>query len=239
MASIATLYPPPPPTGSSISETTNLRTENDSDSSSWPPKSEFLQSRVTSINPTESTKQSFQRRRSSAFTEVGLQGNDAIIDARLRRNSRPKLQVRFRSKVDVLEPEVIWSQDPYEEIQEMPPYFPTLPRLLFLAFVVALILPSLGHSPFLKAGITPIGAKAGPVHVKQPKERRSIPPPVKRQNDPTNICKRWSGQSALVNGTLYYYGGRLTTSATQTSNEWSMYIEQYGNAILTHTQTMT
>jgi hypothetical protein len=44
----------------------------------------------------------------------------------------------------------------------------------------------------------------------------------KRDNSPTNVCKRWSQQSAIVNGTLYLYGGRATLSPGQTSNEWSM-----------------
>ena len=35
------------------------------------------------------------------------------------------------------------------------------------------------------------------------------------------VCKRWAGQSAVVNGTLYYFGGRATSSSDQTSNTWS------------------
>ncbi|KAB8336988.1 hypothetical protein FH972_021292 [Carpinus fangiana] len=42
-----------------------------------------------------------------------------------------------------------------------------------------------------------------------------------RQNDPTDYCKKWSQQSALVNGTLYLYGGRAITDPSQTSDEWS------------------
>jgi hypothetical protein len=44
---------------------------------------------------------------------------------------------------------------------------------------------------------------------------------IRRANSPTDICKRWSQQSAVVKGTLYLYGGRATTSATQTSNTWN------------------
>lgn len=158
------------------------------------------------------------RRRSSAFVETGLEGEDAVVDAKLRRDSRPKLQVRFRSKVDVHEPEVVnWQPEPYENVEEMPAYFPTLPRLIFLLFCAALILPSLGNSPLLKNGITPIGAKAGPVGVRTPSEPRTLP--EKRQD--TEVCKRWSGQSAVVNGTFYYYGGRTLSSSTQTADTWS------------------
>lgn len=157
------------------------------------------------------------RRRSSAFFESGLLGDDSLVDARLRRNSRPRV-VRFRSKVEVVEPEPV----PIPEsdiVDEMPPYFPTLGRLLFFALVIAIVLPSLGNSPLLQAGIGPIGAKAGPVAVKS-ETYKSLP--QKRQDSSTDICKRWSGQSAVVNGTIYYYGGRATSSSEQTSDTWSM-----------------
>jgi hypothetical protein len=159
-----------------------------------------------------------QQRRSSAFFEDGLRGEDAIIDAKVRRNSRPKLQVRFRSKVEIHEADAIdWTPEPEPRVEQMPSYFPTLDRLLFLAFCIALILPSLGNSPLLKAGVSPIGAKAGPVSIPIESKVKSLP--SKRQD--TSVCKRWAGQSALVNGTLYYYGGRSTTSADQTSDTWS------------------
>jgi hypothetical protein len=47
----------------------------------------------------------------------------------------------------------------------------------------------------------------------------------KRANSPTDICKRWSQQSAIINGTLYLYGGRATTSSSQNSNTWSKSIK--------------
>lgn len=49
----------------------------------------------------------------------------------------------------------------------------------------------------------------------------SSPDFQKRATSPTDICKRFSQQSALINGTLYLYGGRATTSASQDSNTWS------------------
>jgi hypothetical protein len=48
----------------------------------------------------------------------------------------------------------------------------------------------------------------------------------KRDNSPTDVCKRWSQQSAIINGTLYLYGGRATSSPDQTSNEWSMLLSK-------------
>lgn len=44
---------------------------------------------------------------------------------------------------------------------------------------------------------------------------------VERQDSQTDVCKRWSGQTAVVNGTLYMYGFRTTTDAQQKSNTWT------------------
>lgn len=44
---------------------------------------------------------------------------------------------------------------------------------------------------------------------------------VERADSQTDVCKRWSGQSAVVNGTLYMYGFRTTTDAQQKSDTWS------------------
>lgn len=44
----------------------------------------------------------------------------------------------------------------------------------------------------------------------------------KRADSATDICKRWSQQTAVVNGTMYIYGGRSTTDASQDDKTWSM-----------------
>jgi hypothetical protein len=163
------------------------------------------------------------RRRSSAFFEEGLKGEDALVDARLRRFSRPSQRVRFRSKVDVHEADNV--QTPLSEkpppVQDLPPFFPTISRIMFFTLLLAVIVPSLGNSPFFKAGVSSIGAKAGPIAVPIEEQARSLPAVAKRQDTNTDICKRWSGQSAIVNGTMYYYGGRATTESDQTTNQWS------------------
>jgi hypothetical protein len=176
--------------------------------------------------PTEPGRR--HRRRSSAFLEVGLGGDDAILDAKIRRSSRPKLQVRFSNEVEVVEPDAIdWPDEtelhrpPWERSQmhpTLPIFFPTLPRILFLAFVLALLIPSLNNSRQLTAGIRPIGAKAGPLKT----ERREITEElVTRQDSTTDVCVRWSQQTALVNGTLYSYGGHASMQPGQTENTWS------------------
>ncbi|RMX92424.1 hypothetical protein D0868_13417 [Hortaea werneckii] len=44
---------------------------------------------------------------------------------------------------------------------------------------------------------------------------------AKRFDSPTDVCFRWAQQSAIVNGTLYLYGGEATTQASQTANTWN------------------
>jgi hypothetical protein len=44
---------------------------------------------------------------------------------------------------------------------------------------------------------------------------------LRRADSPTDVCTRWSHQSAIINGTLYVYGGMATTQTGQTANKWS------------------
>jgi hypothetical protein len=53
-----------------------------------------------------------------------------------------------------------------------------------------------------------------------------------RDDTSTDVCKRWSQQSAIVNGTLYLYGGRASTDSSQTSDTWN-------NDVLTLPLTVT
>lgn len=170
-------------------------------------------------------------RRHSAFLEVGLGGDDPILDAKLKRESRPKLSVRFRSKVDIVESEAVDDSDtPLSTPRlrhEMPFFFPTLPRLIFLAFIIALVIPSLHTSPLLKVDANPVWPRAARVEdtpTLQAGRRDLLSHNVKRADTSTTVCKRWSQQSALVNGSLYLYSGRSMTSSSQTSNTWSKWI---------------
>lgn len=164
-------------------------------------------------------------RRSSAFLEIGLEGTDTIVDDKIR-NERPKLQVRFRSNVSLVDSCAVESEPPTPLMSPTPPPPPTssslISRIPFLqiALIIALVaiaFPTF-YVPLADSRQTPPMARAG-VIVPQPKAPAAIA--AKRQTASADVCKRWSGQSALVNGTLFYYGGRATTSADQTSNEWS------------------
>ena len=170
------------------------------------------------------------RRRSSAFVEVGLSGDDAILDAKLQKvESRPRMRVRFRSKIEVHEPGDKSSafesgKQPSSTTHFATPSFtfPSMPQLFLITLLLALALPSLHNSPFFKSRINPIGAKAGPIERSPIREVRTLPEElVSRDNSPINICTRWSQQTAIVNDTLYVYGGRTKTQASQTSDTWS------------------
>ena len=175
------------------------------------------------------------RRRSSAFIEVGLSGTDAIIDEKLSRvDSRPPLQVSFRSKVDVLGAEETEYKPDEDVVNAVPLESPSpfelntiiehfsMPKFILLALFLAIAIPCLYDSSFLKASISPIGAKAGPIRTAPIDSIKTLPENiVRRDNSPTAQCTRWSQQTALVNNTLYIYGGRAKQQAGQGTNTWS------------------
>jgi hypothetical protein len=97
-------------------------------------------------------------------------------------------------------------------------------RLTMLALIFLIAMPLLYDTPLLgRAGKSFIGASAGVITRSElPKhEFRDGKLILPRQNTHTDVCQRWSGQSALVNGTIYYYGGRSNTDPTQTENTWN------------------
>ena len=97
-------------------------------------------------------------------------------------------------------------------------------RLFMLALIVLVAMPLLHDTPLLgKAGPSIIGAKAGVIRTSGPQKRDMVEGRlVTRQAlTDTDVCNRWSQQSALVNGTIYLYGGHSTTTADQTSDTWN------------------
>jgi len=200
------------------------------------PSSRSISAAPATTEPLPSPSIVSLRRRSSAFVEVGLCGDDAILDAKLNRfDSRLRKQVGLQNEIEISEPEDIdgapkWDK-PQSDLERhsiiahlsVPSFtFPSMPRLILLAALLAFALPSLYNSPLFSAGITPIGANAGPTKDVPAQEIRTLPEElVSRDNSPTNICTRWSHQTAVVNNTLYIYGGRAKLQASQTSNTWS------------------
>lgn len=169
---------------------------------------------------------STQRRRSSAFHEVGLEGNDIILDDKMKNEQRPRPSVKFRSNVSVVETSAcaIESTPSTPILQTSPPLtrtfsisnIPFAPLALLIA-LLALAFPTL-NAPSKHSNLMPAMAEAGPV---PPAAKDLSSTHLKTRDTSTDVCKRWAGQSAVVNGTIYYYGGRATTSASQQSDEWS------------------
>lgn len=97
-------------------------------------------------------------------------------------------------------------------------------RLMMLALILLVAIPLLYDTPLLgRAGPSIIGAKAGVIMTSGSQKKDFVDGKlVTRQAiTDTNVCNRWSQQSALVNGTIYLYGGHTTTTADQTSNTWN------------------
>ncbi|KAI0406093.1 hypothetical protein F4802DRAFT_613721 [Xylaria palmicola] len=90
-----------------------------------------------------------------------------------------------------------------------------LQRLTMIAILIAVVIPAIGYNTGRRK-VEVNGADAGVI--REPIVRSGL---QDRANSPTDVCKRWAGQSAVLNGTLYYYGGRSKTSADQTDNTWN------------------
>lgn len=81
-------------------------------------------------------------------------------------------------------------------------------RFTMLAMLIAVVLPAFSW----RSGDTTVelnGAGAGAV--------------TRREDSPTNVCTRWALQSAVLNGTVYMYGGRAKMDGDQENNTWNNY----------------
>ncbi|KAI8629058.1 hypothetical protein F5Y19DRAFT_484987 [Xylariaceae sp. FL1651] len=96
-----------------------------------------------------------------------------------------------------------------------PPTTGGLHRLSMTALCIAVVLPAISYNNG-RQKVDISGADAGVI--RDPVSRHIV---EDRANSPTDVCMRWAAQSAVLNGTLYYYGGRKKTSPDQTDNEWN------------------
>ena len=95
-------------------------------------------------------------------------------------------------------------------------------RLMMLALVLLVAMPLLHDTPFLgKAGPTVIGAKAGLIRRSGLQRKEIVDGNLVTRQATTAACHRWSQQSALVNGTIYLYGGHSTNTTDQASDTWN------------------
>ncbi|KAI0889339.1 uncharacterized protein GGS22DRAFT_153670 [Annulohypoxylon maeteangense] len=96
----------------------------------------------------------------------------------------------------------------------LPPMFAGLFRLSMIVLLIAIVLPTISFNN----GRQKVEVSGADARVTRP--ARSIVL-EDRQNSPPSICTRWAGQSALINGTIYYYGGRSKTTGDQEANTWN------------------
>ncbi|KAG9578243.1 kelch repeat protein, partial [Aureobasidium melanogenum] len=91
-----------------------------------------------------------------------------------------------------------------------------LVRLGAVALIVAATLPFIQKPVPTESNAAPsigVDSRAVPIERKMVLETRA--------DSPTDVCTRWSHQSAVINGTLYVYGGQATTEPGQTQNKWN------------------
>ncbi|KAI9824932.1 MAG: hypothetical protein M1832_001537 [Thelocarpon impressellum] len=95
---------------------------------------------------------------------------------------------------------------------------PAMPHVALLVFLLALVIPGLPHST--KAGrFVYNGVQAGALGTRSAHGQAGQL--VGRADSPTDVCVRFSHQSAIVNGTLYVYGGQAKKDANQISDTWN------------------
>jgi hypothetical protein len=97
---------------------------------------------------------------------------------------------------------------------------PIMFRIGTIALVVASLVPFLRGSPAGTTSPLPIqGVEGGPIPRDTKADEGII---LTRQDDTsTEVCFRWAQQSAMVNGTLYLYGGQASTEQGQDQDTWN------------------
>lgn len=119
--------------------------------------------------------------------------------------------------------------------------FRSMTRLHLLALILVITIPVLQNLPFAGVfGQGIIGVEGRVVERSAVQERATIDGElVSRDNSPTDVCTRWSHQSnvtltlskgvysslsgAVINGTVYIYGGRASSHPQQINDTWSMW----------------
>lgn len=97
------------------------------------------------------------------------------------------------------------------------------PRLYLTALLLLIAIPLLYENPWLAAsGVSIIGARAGVVRRSDATSGSPARTELQRRaNTDTDVCSRFAAQSAVVNGTVYVYGGHATTDQGQKNGTWT------------------
>lgn len=176
-------------------------------------------SSTTSLgSPTLGSMARLQGPRRSKFVELDVDGDNIMYPRSDAANlHHPRTDSRSRSSS--FESEI----DSQTNSDSTKPIFSLHPRLYLLTLLAFIALPLLYDTRWLSIpGTSIIGARAG-VITNSDATRAHLSDNVlqKRANTDTNVCNRWAGQSAIVNGTIYLYGGHSTQDPGQTTDTWT------------------
>lgn len=179
----------------------------------------------------------------SVFHETGLDDDAVKSKSSPQPDSR---KLRFRSKPDIFEfnsgsnqseatgmvsEAVDQKQTQEKKSQEDTPVVTkpirgrfdgnsTMYRFGAAAMALAILLPLLNGVSWV-GHVSPIGVSGGVIRRNPNPVLDTRTELVQRDNSPTDVCVRWAHQTALVNGTLYVYGGEASTTPGQTENTWN------------------
>lgn len=170
-----------------------------------------------------------QKPRISIFKEVDVdglsdvKGLQASMDPVLATKTLPHDQMDGRSLKRSLLPGPGHDSSQGVDVTLLSQASSSTSRLLMLALVAVIMIPLVYDTPLLgKVGPSILGAKAGVIRRSDSVEMGTIDGRnAPRANSPTDVCSRWSHQSALVNGTIYIYGGHATNTSGQSQNTWN------------------
>lgn len=123
--------------------------------------------------------------------------------------------LRSRSGLKFSRPKVANSSTP-------PNALSSVPHFALLIMLLALVIPGLQQTYTIGRARHRNGASAAVVRGRTDEglERNTVRL-SERQEDVASVCLRWSQQSAIVNGTLYLYGGQARSTPTQNQDTWN------------------
>lgn len=158
----------------------------------------------------------------SKSDSISNQNSDTQAQQKLRKERVDK--EKYTPRLDSVEERKPWyskltsSRRPtIRSASSAPTGLATLPRVAMIAFLLAIVIPGL----FTKGpnGVPADGASAGVVKARDAEAGAGAV--WKREDSKTDTCTRWSHQAAVLNGTLYIYGGQSKEKAGQEENTWS------------------
>lgn len=158
--------------------------------------------------------------RKSAFLEVGLGRDDALVSEKMKRESvcsQTSLKHHMR-RTDKAETRLTANSSARSR-QSFTNRSTLFRALMVLGAAVAIL--SLFSALNISVPLASHVVEAGEIETVMLRSKLSSRPLLERQDNSVDVCKRWAHMSAIVNGTLYIYGGEATTNPDQTNDTWN------------------